>query len=94
MRSRYTAYVRRDEAYLLRTWAESQRPVSLELEGTAWLGLQVLAADSGGTGDATGTVTFAAHYQLADGSLGELRESSHFSRERDDWVYLDDVEER
>lgn len=89
MRSRYTAYVRRDEAYLLRTWEASHRPPSLDLDDTVWLGLDVLAADAGGPGDATGTVTFVAHYQLSDGSLEALHETSRFVRNDGEWVYLD-----
>ena len=45
MRSRYTAYVRRDEAYLLRTWEASHRPSSVDLDDTVWLGLEVLATE-------------------------------------------------
>lgn len=89
MRSRYTAYVRRDEPYLLRTWDASHRPESLEFDDTVWLGLKVLAADAGSPDDATGTVAFVANYQRPDGSLGALREASRFVREADAWVYLD-----
>ena len=62
MRSRYTAYVRRDAAYLLRTWHVSTRPLALDLEGVVWLGLEVLSRDAGGEADAAGLVTFIARY--------------------------------
>lgn len=92
MRSRYTAHVRRDEAYLLRTWEVSHRPLSLDVGDTVWLGLDVLAADAGGPGDATGTVRFVARYQRPDGSVEALYETSRFVRDRGEWMYLDDVQ--
>ena len=92
MRSRYTAYVRRDEAYLLRTWQAAHRPAVLGFDDTVWLGLDVLAADAGGPGDATGTVTFLAHYQRPDGAVEALREISRFVRENGEWMYVDAVE--
>lgn len=89
MRSRYTAYVRRDEAYLLRTWHSSTRPGSLDLEGTTWLGLDVVATTRGRADDDVGEVAFVAHFLDDDGASGELRETSRFVREDDAWVYLD-----
>lgn len=89
MRSRYTAYVRRDEAYLLRTWEASHRPSNLGFDDTVWLGLEVLAADAGGPTDTTGTVAFVARYQRPDGSVDVLRETSRFVREAGEWLYVD-----
>ncbi len=49
MRSRYTAYVRRNVPYLLATWHPSTRPKSLALaEGLGWQGLGVPATAKGG----------------------------------------------
>ena len=92
MRSRYTAYVRRDEAYLLRTWEASHRPAVLGFDDTVWLGLDVLAADAGSPGDGSGTVTFVARYQRPDGSVEILRETSQFVKDNGEWVYVQDVE--
>jgi SEC-C motif-containing protein len=89
MRSRYTAYVRRDEAYLLRTWKASRRPKSLELDATIWLGLEVLATDAGGADDARGTVEFIARYEDASGAVDAVRERSRFKRVGGAWVYVD-----
>jgi len=89
MRSRYTAYVRRDEAYLLRTWHPSTRPAALGLDDTAWLGLEVLGTEAGGEGDDAGVVTFAASYEGSGGSVATLRETSRFVREDGAWLYLD-----
>ncbi len=92
MRSRYTAYVRRDAPYLLRTWHPSTAPDSVDVDDAVWLGLEVLACEAGGAEDARGAVTFVARYQRPDGSLEELRETSRFVRERGEWLYVDDVE--
>ncbi len=89
MRSRYTAYVRRDEAHLLRTWKASRRPESLDLDDTVWLGLEVVATDAGGTADARGTVEFVARFQDASGAVDAVRERSRFERVAGAWVYVD-----
>lgn len=89
MRSRYTAYVRRDEPYLLRTWEASHRPEALDLDDAVWLGLEVLATEAGGAGDETGGVAFIATYENTDGSVATMRENSRFVREAGVWVYVD-----
>ena len=48
MRSRYSAYVVHDTAYLLRTWHPRTRPRDLDASGGPdWQGLTVLAVDDG-----------------------------------------------
>ena len=91
MRSRYTAYVRRDEAYLLRTWEASHRPTALDLDGddTVWLGLEVVSTEAGGADDARGVVSFVAQYENGDGSVATMRETSRFRRTDGAWVYVD-----
>ncbi len=79
--------MRRDLAYLLRTWDEADRPADLALDGVTWLGLEVLAVSGGGTDDARGTVTFAAHYEDGSGA-GTMRETSRFERRDGAWVYV------
>lgn len=93
MRSRYTAYVRRDEPYLLRTWDPATRPSSLELGGTVWLGLEILGTTAGAPTDPVGTVTFVAHHTADNGVIGELRETSRFVREGKTWQYVDGIRE-
>ncbi|MFC3533752.1 YchJ family protein [Vogesella facilis] len=91
MRSRYSAYVRRDEAYLLQSWASSTRPTTLDLaddDGVKWLGLQLLESQAGEAGDETGTVRFVARYKLG-GRAFRLQENSRFIREQGAWRYLD-----
>ncbi|MCQ6551631.1 YchJ family metal-binding protein [Streptomyces sp. C10-9-1] len=89
MRSRYSAFVVRDTAYLLRTWHSSTRPPHLELdEGMRWSGLEVTGATDGSAFHSRGTVTFRARYRH-HGKRGELHERSEFAREGGAWVYVD-----
>ena len=66
MRSRYSAFVRGDAAYLLATWHPSTRPASLDLEpGLRWLGLEVRAHRE--TGPDRAEVEFVARSRPATG---------------------------
>lgn len=89
MRSRYTAHVRRDGPYLLRTWHPDRRPGSLGFDDTVWLGLEIHGTEAGGEDDATGVVSFEADYQQGDGPVETLRETSRFVRLDGEWVYVD-----
>jgi SEC-C motif-containing protein len=85
MRSRYSAFVQRDEPYLLRTWHPRTRPASLDLDpGMRWTGLEILDTTDGTAFHSTGTVTFRASYQG-----GTLHERSRFERVEGAWVYVD-----
>ncbi len=89
MRSRYTAYVRRDESYLLRTWHPATRPATLDVDGGTWQGLEIVATTKGQAADASGTVTFAAHFVGDAGDHGTMREHSRFEKLGDEWLYVD-----
>ncbi|WP_055492691.1 YchJ family protein [Streptomyces sp. TP-A0356] len=85
MRSRYSAFVKRDAGYLLRTWHPRTRPARLDLDpGMRWTGLEVLETTDGSAFHATGTVTFRASYRG-----GTLQERSRFERLDGAWVYVD-----
>lgn len=85
MRSRYSAFVRRDEGYLLRTWHPRTRPARLDLDpGTRWTGLEILGTADGTAFHTSGTVTFRASYRG-----GSLHERSRFERVDGAWVYVD-----
>ena len=91
MRSRYTAYVRRDQAYLLRTWHPSTRPGELHLDQPAspnWISLGILGSSGATAGVVEATVEFAADYML-DGRRGRMHELSRFVHENGHWYYLD-----
>lgn len=93
MRSRYSAFVARDEAYLLRSWAAATRPPSVDFDpGLHWQRLEVLDSTEGGPFHSEGTVTFRAHFE-DQGTPGVMGERSSFVRENGAWVYLDALEQ-
>ncbi len=85
MRSRYAAFVKRDEAYVLRTWHPRTRPPRVEFDpGMRWTGLEILDTSEGSAFHTTGTVTFRASH-----TGGALHERSRFERVDGAWVYVD-----
>ncbi len=87
MRSRYCAYVRGDEPYLLATWHPDTRPAALGLEpGTKWLGLTVKSARD--TGPDAAEVSFVARYRSGGQPAVRLEERSRFVREGGRWFYM------
>ena len=87
MRSRYSAFVRENAAYLLATWHAHTRPAQLDFDPHArWLGLEVRAVRS--TGSDHAEVEFVARYRLA-GRAVRLHERSRFQREEGRWYYVD-----
>ncbi|QNH15052.1 hypothetical protein HEP74_00165 [Xanthomonas sp. SS] len=88
MRSRYSAYVRRDADYLRASWHPSTRPAELELDThTTWLGLTVQRVVVSGADRAE--VAFLARYRIGGGSAVRMTEHSRFVREDGRWYYLD-----
>jgi SEC-C motif-containing protein len=87
MRSRYSAFVRELDDYLLDTWHPSTRPPSVSFEaGLRWLGLDVkrhLPQDQD-----RAIVEFVARSKLG-GRAHRLHETSRFVREDGRWFYLD-----
>ena len=89
MRSRYSAYARCEERYLLTTWHPSTRPSAIEFDPSLrWHALEVLACEAGMEGDLDGTVEFRAHFLQGSGG-GQMHEVSRFTRRAGRWVYLD-----
>jgi len=88
MRSRYSAYVRGLDDYLLRSWHADTRPATLELDpALRWLGLEVRAYHSV---DAThATVEFVARCRSGGGPATRLHEISRFVQENGHWYYVD-----
>jgi SEC-C motif domain protein len=98
MRSRYTAYVLGDAAYLRATWDPATCPADLDVDTKAtdaprWLGLQIKRFDA--LDDTHAIVEFVARYKVA-GRAQRLHEVSRFVRGADArWRYVDgDVSER
>ncbi|TMQ91379.1 hypothetical protein ETD83_31270 [Actinomadura soli] len=90
MRSRFSAFARQDEAYLLSTWHAATRPERVGFEdGLRWTRLEIVREEGGGPGDDKGVVEFRAHYLTGPGSQpGELHEVSRFVRHDGGWVYV------
>ena len=97
MRSRYSAFVLGDAAYLLATWHPATRPATLELDNgaaTRWLGLTVKRHTPTGPDPAgcdTATVEFVARHRTGGGPAVRLHEVSRFVREDGCWYYVDGV---
>jgi len=92
MRSRFSAFAlgtADSVRYLVETHHPDYRPKDFEqdlkgsMEGTRWTSLQV--RNAGESGD-TGVVEFVAGF-FYGGQVGELRECSHFVREKGRWLY-------
>lgn len=90
MRSRYTAYVLKNETYLLATWAPLTRPKALALEEskTKWLGLEVVSSSAVSPDSDTGEVDFRARFIERDMEC-TMQEKSRFIRHSGLWYYLD-----
>lgn len=87
MRSRYSAFVLQDAAYLLATWHADTRPPHIDFDpATKWLGLQV--RDHRQTGDGRAEVAFVARWRVG-GRAMRLHERSRFVREGAHWYYVD-----
>ncbi len=93
MRSRYTAYHLRNEAYLLATWHASTRPAGLQIaHGSApgepaiqWIGLEVKRAQP--TGASSAIVEFVARHKTG-GRAQRMHEVSRFVCEDGRWFYV------
>ena len=87
MRSRYSAYVKLDEDYLLKTWHASTRPKSLDLEPTNWIGLKIKSKKGGSNEETCGWVEFVARYKI-NGKAFRMEELSYFQKEDGVWYYV------
>lgn len=96
MRSRYTAYVRGEIDYLVRTHDASTRDstdvraIKKTSKTTMWLGLEIIATEAGGSEDETGIVEFIAR-GVSAGKPFALRERSRFRRVDGEWFYVDAI---
>ena len=93
MRSRYSAYCLRLEAYLFDTWHPSTRPAGIRLlrmdPAPKWLGLDVRRAQIDGD---TALVEFVARYRAGGGTATRMHEISHFIREGGRWYYVNGIQ--
>lgn len=90
MRSRYSAFVTSNIAYLIATLHPDKRQADDEailrqtIEDTQWLGLKIIRHKSVGNNS---TVEFVAFY--LDEPVGQLHERSNFLKENNHWFYVD-----
>ncbi len=94
MRSRYTAFVLENEAYLKHTWQAAFRPNSVEFDaGAKWLGLDIKDFVSTGLieGKQTAEVEFVARVRVG-GRANRLHERSRFVCEDGQWLYVQAVQ--
>jgi SEC-C motif domain protein len=88
MRSRYTAFVVEDSAFLLRSWDVSTRPRSINFEkNIVWLKLIIEDAPPPLPNESTGSVVFQASFIQHD-NVVEMKEKSVFLRNDNLWFYL------
>jgi SEC-C motif domain protein len=88
MRSRYSAYVLGNAAYLLDTWHPDTRPNDLDLSTEPqpkWLGLEIKRHEHH---DDHSIVEFVARYKV-NGRAFRMRETSRFFRVDGRWFYVD-----
>ena len=85
MRSRYSAYVLKNERYILESWHTSTRPESLELahDSTQWEKLKIISSE----GKYVQFVAYFIQNNLNDKATYALTEVSHFVKE-EKWFYL------
>ena len=86
MRSRYTAYVRGNDAWLRQTWHPDTCPEGAISDASSkWLGLEVRRHEQHGD---EASVEFVARYKVG-GRAHRLHEVSRFVREQGRWIYVD-----
>ncbi|RME72375.1 MAG: hypothetical protein D6781_02335, partial [Verrucomicrobia bacterium] len=92
MRSRYSAYVKREYAHLRDTLSEEQREDYSEentrewAESAEWLGLTILQTQGGGPEDDFGIVEFVARFR-AGGREQKHLEAATFGKIDGRWYY-------
>ena len=104
MRSRYTAFCKGDEDYLVATHHPSTKQpddraaLQKTMRNTEWKNLIVLSRTKGTSRDKTGVVEFVAACQsrqllasVTDGKerLAQLHERSRFVKEKGQWLYTE-----
>ena len=92
MRSRYSAFVFGNAAYLANTVppenSADYNSDSLARQQTKWTGLEIVSTEAGGLFDQTGYVEFIARFK-EKGRAGAHHEKSRFVRQNGKWLYID-----
>lgn len=90
MRSRYTAYVLKNNRHLLTTWDFSTRPKEFNTDDGAvkWLNLTIHSHGEAADKEDCGEVEFSARF-LDHEQLCTMHETSRFRRKNGLWYYID-----
>ncbi len=94
MRSRFTAFAKRQWEYLEQTRYPDGRELSAWYkskflhEGISWIKLDILSVKNGESTDEEGEVGFVAHY-VENGEDKKLQEVSKFIKEDGKWYYCE-----
>jgi len=101
MRSRYSAYVTGDIAYLINSWWPDQQSqldrdsITRWSQQSQWRGLQIHSCQLGLSYDLEGRVEFSAFWLDTDqpGQLQQHRENSYFKRDNGRWYFVENMNE-
>ena len=89
MRARYTAFVFNDKNYLMTSWAQETRPLTIDHDHPqTWFELKIVASEPVKEDSRHATVTFRALY-ASRGKITTLSERSRFVKRSHCWFYLD-----
>jgi SEC-C motif-containing protein len=90
MRSRFVAYAKQNQAYLLETWHTSKRPkiIDFSKQEAVWTALDIIKTKKGMAKDSKGIVEFKAYYSL-DSEAYVMNEISRFIKASGQWQYLE-----
>ncbi len=95
MRSRYTAYCKKNIRYITETHdpgtRKSHDPDQARewAESSEWLGLEIVSVEGGGADDDEGSVEFIARYKTEEGDSVEHHERGEFRRTDGRWFFVD-----
>ncbi len=90
MGSRFTAYAKQNEAYLLETWDTGKRPKTIDFsnEEAVWTKLNIIKTKKGTEKDSKGIVEFKAYYSLENEAY-VMNEISRFIKVAGQWLYYE-----
>ncbi|NLM00237.1 MAG: YchJ family protein [Treponema sp.] len=93
MRSRYSAYVKHEIDWIVKSCAQSAEENKIDMEETRkwseesiWHGLKIIRTEKGGENDTEGTVEFSATYTRT-GLKDVHLEQAYFSKKNGEWFY-------
>lgn len=87
MRSRFSAFYLKDDAWLNQSWDHSTRPKKMAFDADLkWLDLTIIQTND--IDHLNSNVEFEARY-LKAGKVDAIHENSHFIKREKQWLYVD-----